>query len=106
VTPPQVERPRTFRRSGCLTRIITKTSVHSLGRCVVDHWDWHTLLRARKSDPIQKWAEMESKSATMSDELYQAQLPAASPRRNVLALFVVTAKLVAAIVQTWLTRSR
>jgi hypothetical protein len=72
----------------------------------VDHWDWHTVLRARKSDPIQKWAELESKSATMTDELYQANLPAAPGRPNLLAIVAVTAKLLAAIVQAWLTRSR
>ena len=42
----------------------------------------------------------------MSDEIYQANVPAAPSRPRMLAIFVVTAKLVAAIVQTWLTRSR
>jgi hypothetical protein len=71
----------------------------------VDHSDWHALLRARKSDPIQQWADMESKSPTMRDEIYQSRLPVAPSRPNVLALFVVTAKLLATTL-SWLTRSR
>jgi hypothetical protein len=72
----------------------------------VDHWDWNALLAARKSDPIQQWAEMESKSPTMRDEIYQRQMPAKTTRTNAIALLAVTAKLAATVVQAWLTRSR
>jgi hypothetical protein len=71
----------------------------------VDHWDWNALLAARKSDPIQQWADMESKSPTMREEIYRDKLPAAPSRTNALALFVVSAKLLATTL-SWISRSR
>jgi hypothetical protein len=72
----------------------------------VDPWDWHAPLQAQTTDPIRRWADLEGKSSTTSDELYQSQLPTREPRPNVFALLAVSVKLVAALVHTWLTRSR
>jgi hypothetical protein len=72
----------------------------------MDPWDWYAVMRARSDDPIREWAELESKSATTSEDLYQSQAPSRPRRGNVLALLAISAKLVAALVQTWLTRSR
>jgi hypothetical protein len=82
-----------------------KTS-DSLGRWTVDPWDWHAPLQAQEADPIRRWADLEGKSSTTSDELYQSQLPTRESRPNVFALLAVSVKLVAALVHTWLTRGR
>lgn len=72
----------------------------------MDHWDSLTTLRAPKSDPLRKWADMEGKSPTMSEDLYRRHVANRPPRRNALALLVMSGKLIAAAVHAWLTGSR
>jgi hypothetical protein len=72
----------------------------------MDHFDLYARMRASKSDPVRRWAEMEGKSPTMSDDLCRRHTPPRRPRMKLLPLLVASSKLVATIVQSWLDDSR
>jgi hypothetical protein len=72
----------------------------------VDHWDSNSKLRAPESDPLRKWADMEGKSPTMSEDLYLSQAPRKPSSLNIVAFFAASTKLVAGIVHAWLSDSR
>ena len=72
----------------------------------MDHWDSLTTLRAPRIDVVRKWADMEGKSPTMREDLYQSRVQPGAPPRNVLTLLVTSVKIVTAMVHAWVSDSR
>jgi hypothetical protein len=63
---------------------------------------WHpTPARSDEPDSVRRWAELEGKSATMQDELYQSQAPQPGKLPNPTGFICILGKLIAAIVESW-----
>jgi hypothetical protein len=67
----------------------------------VDYWNSTTRLRAPNADPLRRWADMEGKSPTMSEDLYQQCTETGAPHRDTSALFGASGKLFVAILHAW-----
>lgn len=72
----------------------------------MDHWDLAARRHAPSSDPVRHWAEIEGKSPTMSEDLYEQQALHQPSRLNPLATIATAAKLLATIIHAWLNDSR
>jgi hypothetical protein len=65
----------------------------------VDHWDAYVRWREHSHDPVREWADLEGKSPSMSEDLYQAQMGEEETRSRVFAPLMLTAKLLTAVVK-------
>jgi hypothetical protein len=72
----------------------------------VEQWNLIVKLRAPEGDALRQWAEMEGKSPTMRDDLYRRHSLVRQSRTSVPASFAISIKLIAAIVNSWLSGSR
>ena len=74
----------------------------------MDQFDYYVRSRMSKPDAVRRWAEIEGKSETMSDDLYRDASQPAPPIEpiKVLSRAALIAKFIAAIVQAWFGSSR